>query len=207
MEKSQDTISQQNYESNSTSNQNENDILDNSLKHENKKKGCERKIKIIIVLACLLLIILIVMIFLILISRAPADNENFNKFDNNKRFFKISSLFFNSSKKEYIKTNLEDISNNNKIRRLEENENIKEIKSEFLFTIVSEPNLENEYYEGYVIILSRKEILNDVEKTFFNESNNINEDDKNFKGVMKVIFKDNGTIVDRLYQSNLSPNL
>ena len=51
----------------------------------------------------------------------------------------------------------------------------------YLFAIFSEPNLGFESFIGNVIILKRKEFLNDVEKNFFDESNNINEDNKNYK--------------------------
>ena len=143
--------------------------------------------------------------FLLNQIEVPKDEpKEENKDETNDKYFKISSLFFNSSKKQIIKTNLEGIPNNKKTRRLEENENIKEIKSDYLFTIVSEPNLENDYFVGYVIILSRKEMLNDEEISFFDESNHINEDDKNYKAIMKIKFKNDGTIIEKLFQKGLN---
>ena len=66
----------------------------------------------------------------------PSDeiNEPSDEINESKKNFKISSLLYKSSKKEFIKTDLEGLPN--KTRRLEENENVKEIKSEYLFTIV-----------------------------------------------------------------------
>ncbi len=130
------------------------------------------------------------------------DEEEKEEEDDPNKFYKISSLFFNSLKKEITRTKINLNLYNNE--RLIEKENVKEINSEYLFTIVSEPNLENEYFIGYVIILSRIEFLNKNQKTFFNDSNIINEDNKNYKGIIKVKFKNDGTIIDRLFQSDLS---
>ena len=139
------------------------------------------------------------------IEEIKEDSKDEPKEENeNEKFFKISSLFFNSSKKEIIKTNLDGIPIDKKTRRLDENENVKEIKSDYLFTIVSEPNLENDYFVGFVIILSRKEILNDEEISFFDESNHINENDKNYKAIMKIKFKNDGSIIEKLFQKGLN---
>ena len=109
-------------------------------------------------------------------------------------------MFFNSSKEEIIKTII-DSNNNNKF---EEKENIKLIESEYLFAIVSEPYKDFNYYIGYVIILNRTEYLNGEQKNYFDDSNNINDDKKNYKGLMKVKFKEDGTIYERLYKEDLN---
>ena len=43
---------------------------------------------------------------------------------------------------------------------------IKKINSEYLFSIVSEPNEKNNYFLGYVILLKRTYFLNEKEKIF-----------------------------------------
>ena len=128
-------ISEKNFDSHEQKNEltgEENNILQNKKISDKHKK---RKIRIITLISLLLLIItfIFVLVFILHSPTSEVKSENINS-PENKGFFKISSLFFNSSKKEFIKTDLEGLPN--KTRRLEENENVKEIKSEYLFTIV-----------------------------------------------------------------------
>ena len=128
-------------------------------------------------------------------SKTPIEDEN------NKKLiiysYNISTLYFNSTKEETIKTLLEDLNiDNGKNRRLKEISKTKTINTEYLFTIVSEPNKTVDYYTGYVLILSRNETLEGNDKNkYLDDSDNINND-KNYNGVLRVKFKVDGTILD-----------
>ena len=104
--------------------------------------------------------------------------------------YKISTLYFNSTKIETTNMKFED-------KKIKLEEKKKTINTEYLFTIVSEPNESNNYYIGYFLILSRNETIEGNEKIkYFDDSDNINND-KNFKVVMRVNFKDDGTLVEQ----------
>ena len=110
--------------------------------------------------------------------------------------YNISTLYFNSTKEEFIKTFLEDfnLDNSNK-RRLKEISKKKTINTEYLFTIVSKPNENEDYYTGYVLMLSRNETVEGNDKIKkLDDSNNINSD-KNFNGVIRIKFKLDGSII------------
>ena len=103
----------------------------------------------------------------------PSDSNNTtNTTDDDDKFiiytYKISTLYFNSTKEEIIKTLLEELNVDNK-RRLKEQKKTKTINTEYLFTIVSVPNdtLNIDYYTGYVLILNRSETLKGLFTHFF----------------------------------------
>ena len=108
--------------------------------------------------------------------------------------YNISTLYFNSTKEETIKTLLEDLNiDDSKKRRLKEISKTKTINTEYLFTIVSEPINPDDYYTGYVLILSRNETLEGNDKNkYLDDSDNINND-KNFNGVIRIKFKKDGS--------------
>ena len=133
-------------------------------------------------------------------NNPPAEDNNTYIFN-----YKISTLYFNSVKDETIKTILEDMNSDSKNRRLTEKNNIKTIKSDYLLAIVSKPDNVTKYFTGYVIMLNRKESLNGEDKVSksFDDSNNI-DNDNNFRGLVKIKFLEDGTIIDRLFQSDLN---
>jgi len=165
--------------------------------YKNKKYQKIGLFAIIGVVICALVIVLAVCLSKKNTKNPPEEkNYIFN--------YKISTLYFNSVKDETIKTILEDIKADSKNRRLKEIDNIKTIKTEYLLAIVSEPieNVTN-YYTGYVLMLNRKEYLNGKEKNSFDDSKNI-DNENNYRGIMQIKFLKDGTIIDRLFQSDLN---
>ena len=128
----------------------------------------------------------------------PKKNTPINEENNNGKYvifsYNISTLYFNSTKEETIKTLLEDLNiDDSKKRRLKEISKTKTINTEYLFTIVSEPINPDDYYTGYVLILSRNETLEGNDKNkYLDDSDNINND-KNFNGVIRIKFKKDGS--------------
>ena len=125
-------------------------------------------------------------------TKPPIEEDKYVIFS-----YKISTLYFNSTKEETIKTFLEDFNfDNTKTRRLKEISKTKTINTEYLFSIVSMPNETIDYFTGYVLILSRNETLEGNDKiNKLDDSNNINSD-KNFNGVIRIKFKEDGSIIN-----------
>ena len=207
---------------------NEIQIKDSEINTENKENNIKRQISeisndiilsknnktkipwyknpkyIILLIRIILSIILGGLIILIIVFLTENSKQENIEEDTYNFTYNISSLFFNSSKEEIITTIIEEKSDSNE-RKFKEKKNIKLIESEYLFTIVSIPNENNNsYYTGYIIILSRNEYLNGKLKKHLNESNNILNTNTNFQGIIQVKFNNNGTIVDRLFQNDLN---
>ena len=139
----------------------------------------------------------IIIVLAVCLSK-PKKNTPINEENNNGKYvifsYNISTLYFNSTKEETIKTLLEDLNiDDSKKRRLKEISKTKTINTEYLFTIVSEPINPDDYYTGYVLILSRNETLEGNDKNkYLDDSDNINND-KNFNGVIRIKFKKDGS--------------
>ena len=167
--------------------------------YKNKKYQKIGLFAIIGVVICALVIVLAVCLSKKNKSKNPPHQENNLIFN-----YKISTLYFNSVKDETIKTILEDIKSDSKNRRLSEKKNIKTIKTDYLFAIVSVPNNVVDYYTGYVLMLKREEKLdgNYITKSF-DDLDNINND-KSYNGVMRVKYKGDGTILEIVGQKDLN---
>ncbi len=154
-----------------------------------KKTKFKKFLFISIIISIVICAIVIGIIFGIKKPKKKEENEEF------LIKHEISDMFFNSTKEEKIKTVF------NTIGMKENRTDIKKINSEYLFSIVSEPNEKNNYFLGYVILLKRTYFLNEKEKNIFNNSNILN-DNKNFKEIIQIKFTKNGTIIEQLFLNN-----
>ena len=101
----------------------------------------------------------------------------------------ISSKIFRSTRTEETKTNFG-------LDKLNDRLKTKTINSEILFDIYEK---DDELINGYVIILSREEFLDEKKINSFNDTN---KKDSNYNAVAKVSFYQNGTIKELSFSAN-----
>ena len=160
------------------------------------KNNIAKRLKKIFIITFAISIIICAIIVGIIIKLKKSKNKKEEENEENLIDYKISNMIYNSTKEEKINTTF------NTIGMKKYRNDVKKINSEYLFLIISEPNEINNYFLGYIIILKRTEFLNEKEKKIFDDSKILNEDNKDFKGIIQIKFNKNGTIIEQLFQKD-----